>query len=123
MSIKPIRIFGCVVLSSALLTASLAVYADNPPVQRPARSASVQFGDLNLDSSSDVAALYQRINLAAEHVCSSRAFTGIYYTLSEYRGCVADAVQSAVASVNRASLTDYYRQRLSRPATIRVAER
>lgn len=123
MLIKPTRILSSIVLTSALLTASLAVYADNAPVQRPVRSTTVQFGDLDLDSSGGVAALYHRISLAAEHVCGSRAFTGIYYTLSDYRSCVADATQNAVTSLNRPALTEFYRQQLTPPAPVRVAEK
>lgn len=123
MSIKRMRVLGSIVATTVLLTASMALYADNAPVQRPARSASVQFGDLNLNTASDVAALYQRISLAAARVCGSRAFTGIYYTLPEYRSCIADAMQNAVTSVNRPSLTEFYRQQQTQSAPIRVAEK
>ena len=123
MSTKRIRILSGVVLTSALLTASMALQANNAPVQRPARSTTVQFGDLNLDSAGGVAALYRRLSLAAARVCGSRAFTGIYYTLAEYRSCVADATQSAVTSINRPALTEFYRQQLTQSPTIRVAEK
>lgn len=123
MSIKGMKALCSVVATTALLTASMALYADNAPVQRPARSTTVQFGDLNLDTAGNAAALYQRITLAAQRVCSSRAFTGIYYTLAEYHSCIADAVQNAVSSVNRPSLTQFYRQQLTQSAPIRVAEK
>lgn len=112
------------IMASTLLLAGMAVRADNAPVQREARTTTVQFGDLNLDRSRDVAALYQRLSLAAERVCGSRAFTGLYYTLPEYRSCVADAVRDAVISAHRARLTAYYlRQKVQQPGLIRVAEK
>ncbi len=123
MWVKRKNALAGMVIASALLTASTVLYADDATVQRPARSTTVQFGDLSLATPNDVAALYHRINLAAKRVCGSRAFTGIYYTLPEYRSCVADAVRNAVASVNRPSLTEFYRQQQSTaPSPIRVAE-
>ncbi len=70
---------------------------------------TVHFGDLNLDQPSDVATLYRRIRLAAESVCGERLLPGHFIISPHWRGCVAQAVQRAIASVNRPALTAYYR--------------
>lgn len=109
MSSKARWMLGAIV-GAALLSASLVAAAAGAPVERAARSADVHFADLNLDRAGGAASLYQRLSVAADRVCSSRAFTGLYYTYSEYRSCVADALQQAVARVNHPALTAYYQQ-------------
>lgn len=122
MLIKSKAVVGGIMVSTLLL-ASMSVLADNAPLQREARTTTVQFGDLNLDRGRDVAALYQRLSLAAERVCGSRAFTGFYYTLPEYRSCVADAVRDAVLSAHRPQLSAYYLRQQTQPGLIRIAEK
>jgi UrcA family protein len=107
------------IAAAALVSASLAAAAADTPVERPARSSGVHFADLNLDRSGGAASLYQRLGAAAEKVCSSRAFAGLYYTYADYRSCVADALQQAVTRVNHPALTAYYQQRHA--AAVRLA--
>jgi UrcA family protein len=122
MLLKPTIVLGGLA-AAALLMASPRLRAENAPVVRVARSTNVYFGDLNLNKPGDVAALYKRIRVAADRVCGSRAFTGLYYTYTEYRSCVADATQQAVGEVHRSALTHLYRSRFAHSAAIRVAER
>ena len=122
MTIKSTGVLGGIV-ASALLLGSTAAWSDSAPVQREARTMTVQLGNLNLNRAGDVAILYQRLSAAAKRVCSSRAFTGFYYTLSEYRSCVADALREAVDAAQRTSLTAYYLQQQSPSRPIRVAEK
>jgi len=121
MLIKSKSVVGGI-LGSTLLLVGTTAFADGTPVQREARSTTVQFGDLSLDRAGDVATLLHRITLAADSVCASRAFTGLYYTLSDYRSCVADAVREAVGTTHRAALSAYYLQQ-TQPRSIRVAEK
>ena len=111
------------VAASALLFAGTCAFADNAAVQRETRTTAVHFSDLNLTRAHDVAVLYHRLSAAAERVCGSRAFTGFYYTLPEYRSCVADALRQAVGSAHRAPLTAYYLQQQAQSGSIRVAEK
>jgi UrcA family protein len=104
------------VAASALWMGSAAVPAADAPIER---STAVRFADLNLDRQADVATLYQRISAAADQLCASRV--GLYDTLYRYQGCVSETVHKAVGSVNRAALTEYYRQQQSPEATIKVA--
>ena len=120
MLIKSKVVLGGLVASTFLLAGTTA-FADNVPVQRETRTTAVHFGDLNLHRARDVATLYHRLSAAAERVCGSRTFTGFYYTLPEYRSCVADALREAVASAHRAPLTAYYLQQRTQAGSIRVA--
>ena len=104
------------IAAAALLTISAAVSASNAPIEQ---SAAVRFGDLNLDRQADVATLYQRIGAAADQLCRTRV--GLYDTLYRYQGCMAESVRSAVGRVNRAALTDYYRQQEGTETAIKVA--
>lgn len=95
---------------AALLSAPLLVMAADAPVGRAARSADVHFADLNLDRAGAAASLYGRLSAAADSVCSSRAFTSLYYTYADYRSCVAEALRRAVAEVHHPALSAYYLQ-------------
>jgi UrcA family protein len=102
MSLKVRIMLGAIAASSML--AMSAAYAANA-------SAIVQLGDLNLDRPADVAAMYERINSAAEQVCRQRALNGAYVISPRYEHCVTDTVEKVVASINRAPLTSFSRQR------------
>jgi len=122
MFLKPTIILGSLAAAAFLMVSPPQSRADNAPMVRMARSTNVYFGDLNLNKPGDVAALYKRIRVAAHRVCGSRAFTGLYYTYTEYRSCVAAATQQAIGEVHRSALTDLYRQH-EHSAPIRVAAR
>jgi UrcA family protein len=96
----------------ALLSlACAAAYADSTTVEFQTASA-VRFSDLNLSRPADVARLYERIATAADKLCGPRSLTGSYSKSGIYQSCYEDAVAQAVARVNQARLTAYYRQRV-----------
>jgi UrcA family protein len=70
----------------------------------------VRFGDLNVDRPEGAAVLYRRIERAAERVCGEPQLTGSYMTSPFWRSCVTQAVDHAVATVDRPALTAYYRE-------------
>ncbi len=121
MLLKSTIVLGGLALVVSLM-ASPRLRAADAPVVRPARSTDVYFGDLNLNTRGDVATLYKRIRAAAEQVCGSRAFTGWFYTYTEYRSCVADATQRAIGEVNRTELSDFYQQQARHSGPVRVAQ-
>jgi UrcA family protein len=102
------KLLGGVVVSVISL-ACAAAYADSP------RSSTVHYKDLNLDRPQDVARLYNRITVAADRVCGPRSLTGSHYKTADYESCYADAVAQAVAHVDHAAVTSYYRQRWADP--------
>jgi UrcA family protein len=104
------KLLGGVVVSVISL-ACAAAYADSP------RSSTVHYRDLNLDRPQDVARLYNRITVAADRVCGPRSLTGSYYKTADYESCYADAIAQAVANVDHASVTSYYRQRWAEPVS------
>ena len=79
-----------------------------------ARSETVKFGDLNLNSQAGVEALYGRIHAAARRVCEQPA--GEQAAL---KGCMAKAERQAIGKVNNSSLTAFYQKKTgSEPLTI-----
>ena len=70
----------------------------------------VQFGDLNVDRPEGAAVLYRRIERAARRACGEPQLTGSYVTSPFWRSCVTQAVDHAVATVDRPALTAYYRE-------------
>jgi len=105
----------------ALLSlATVSAYAGSSNTIEFSRSSSVGFSDLDLSRSRDVARLYQRITLAADKVCGPSSLTGAYSKSALYLSCYADAIAQAVAHVNHAGLTAYYRQRW--PETVSFAQ-
>jgi len=88
-------------------------------------SRVVSYRDLNLTNAEDVAILYRRITRAAEEVCEPAARTGSKLPAPAYHDCVAHAVATAVAKVNRPELSAYHARREHRalPAAIAAAKR
>jgi UrcA family protein len=109
-------IIGKLLTGAAVSVISLAcvgAYADSPPVET--HSSTVHFRDLNLNRPQDVAKLYTRITVAADRVCGPRSLTGSNYKTADYESCYGDAVAQAVAHIDRAPVTSYYRQRWAEP--------
>jgi UrcA family protein len=115
MSLKLRIMLGTIAASSVLLMS--AAYADDSSIAASHGRAVVHLGDLNLDRPADVAAMYERINDAAEQVCHQRALNGSYVISPGYERCVTDTVEKVVAGINREPLTSFSRQH----QTVRVA--
>jgi UrcA family protein len=75
----------------------------------------VHFRDLNIDRPEGAAVLYRRIERAAERVCGEPQLTGSYVISPFWRGCVTQAVEQAVATVDRPALTAYHREHAGSP--------
>jgi UrcA family protein len=103
---------------SVLSLACAAAYADSGPsaettLLNGSRSELVRFNDLNLDKPRDVARLHSRITLAADRVCGPRSFAGYYNKTADYEICYSDAIDRAVAHIDRPSVTASFRHRSS----------
>jgi UrcA family protein len=96
---------------SVLSIVCAAAYADTPPIGSPLEL--VGFNDLNLDQPRDVARLFNRVSSAADKVCGTRSFAGHYNKIADFEVCYKDAVASAVAHIDRPSVTAYFQQRSS----------
>jgi UrcA family protein len=99
---------GKLLTAAAVSLVSLAcasAYADS------AQSSIVRFKDLDLNRQHDVAKLYNRIAVAADRLCGPRSLTGSHYKIADYESCYSDAIAQAVARIDQASVTNYYRQR------------
>jgi UrcA family protein len=83
----------------------------------------VHFADLNLTRTEGVAILYQRIESAAQTVCTSLDGRDLGSAM-RFRGCVQKAMATAVAKVDRPALTAYYRAKSgTRNATVQLAQK
>jgi UrcA family protein len=85
-------------------------FASTPPAGEDVGRIIVRFGDLNLERPAGVAALYRRLKLAAKHVCGESEPPGSAIISAAWRVCEAQAVDRAVVTVDRPSLTAYHRE-------------
>ena len=95
-----------------------AVYA--APGREP-RSVTVSVKDLNLRTHAGAVTAYLRIRNAAQSVCGA-VDTALPEEKAAWDRCVAEAIGSAVATLENARLTDYYLGKTRRPHLIRTAE-
>ena len=102
---------------SVIALVGAAAYADSPPAVAFQHSSVVRFEDLNLNRPRDVARLYNRIALVADKVCGPRSLSGSYSKSADYASCYADTLARAVAHVDQPSLTAYFQQRWTEPAS------
>ena len=77
------------------------------------RSETVKFGDLKVNTSVGVEALYRRIHAAAWRVCEQ---TGD--DMGAVRSCIAKAEGAAIARVNLPLLTAFYQGKTGRLPTV-----
>jgi UrcA family protein len=104
---RPILAYAAVMWLGCGLIASNAHAGD-------ARSETVRFADLNLNSSAGVETLYGRIHAAARHVCDQPAGE-----LAAVGRCMQKAENDAVGKVNIPVLTAFYQQKTgTAPKTI-----
>jgi UrcA family protein len=90
------------ILASPLSALASAVGQSDEPPQRV-----VNYADLDLNRSSEVATLYSRINSAAREVCAPQDGWSVSLLRQRF-DCRQDAIARAVADVNSAVLTSYY---------------
>lgn len=106
------------IVGTLLLTATAAVgtaWADATSATRVV-SIEVEYTDINLATEAGAESLYQRIVRAARTACgptdsrSSRV-------MSDYRGCLKQAIDGAVAEVNSPKLSAVHEHRSPRQAS------
>lgn len=102
--------FTSTVIISALALALTQVACAGPALERP--QVVVHFADLDLSRSQGAAVLYHRLRAAAETVCAPLDDRDLGRHI-RFKECVQSALSTAVAEVDRAALTEYYRARAS----------
>ena len=100
-------------INASMLVLALAWRCDALAAAAPADAGSnqitVHFGDLNVDRPAGAAVLYRRIRAAAQSVCGDRQPPGAHMTSPAWSSCVAQAIDEAVARVDRPAVTAYHR--------------
>lgn len=99
-------------LALACLAAGSALPAHGADEERV--TAKVRYADLNLDSAEGAQALLRRIRRAARDVCSPVAGAGVE-AHREFDVCLTQAVDEAVADVNKPKVSALLRAQLSMP--------
>ena len=79
-----------------------------------ATSIVVRFGDLNLSNPEGAAVLYQRIQRAARRACKDPWASDYSLPSTRTRKCIDDAVDIAVNTVNRTTLTAMHKEKSTR---------
>jgi UrcA family protein len=88
-----------------------------------APSVVVRFADLDLSRSEGAAALYRRLKGAAQTVCAPLDGRNLAQHFG-FEACVKSAISTAVATVDRPALTEYYAAKTSgRNATFQIAQK
>ena len=103
------RLAGVALLAIAA-TMSQAALVNVATAGVPAGAVRVQFGDLDLNKSGDVAQLYKRIRVAAETSCGVDESKDARLFSSREYNCVDDAVGTGVAQINNQQLSAFHRQ-------------
>jgi UrcA family protein len=106
----------CAVIVAALAAGAAA--ADDDTV----RKVTVRYGDLDLSDPRGAAALYRRITMAAEEVCSpfeGRDLAGAF----RFRACKQRAIAEAVSRVNRPELSAVYNANKRAPLAAAITAR
>jgi UrcA family protein len=75
------------------------------PGDPESRRVSVSYADLNIESAAGLKVLYGRLQFAARRVCAPFD-DGQHRTVNfHFRGCYSNALDSAVAKINKPALT------------------
>jgi UrcA family protein len=82
------------------------------------RRCHVNYADLDLSRSTDVAALYSRIGSAAREACEPLVVSTRLDSVARNRQCMAQAVERAVADVNAPTLTSYHLEKTAQPIKV-----
>lgn len=116
---QPTRYLGPVVAALLAVGAASggagAAEADAQAVAANARSAAIEYGDLELGNALAVDKLYARIAAAAEQVCGDYDARDLR-ARADWRVCYEAAVADAVARVPHAAFAERHRSKRARSA-------
>jgi UrcA family protein len=84
------------------------------------RTARVRFGDLDLNSPAGAERLYRRLSIASRDVCGDSSEIIALEELADIRACRNEALEDAVARVDRPLLTAAYEHH--HPGQVLVSE-
>ena len=107
------------VAAAAMSLASVAQMAQAADVLSERPALTVRYSDLNLDTPTGAAVLYQRIRHAAEQVCG-KAESRRLDEIVVVQQCMDKAIASSVSAVGNAQLTSQYVARVGSKASKQI---
>jgi UrcA family protein len=105
--------------AAAVSLASVAQMAQAADVLSERPALTVRYSDLNLDTPTGAAVLYQRIRHAAEQVCG-KAESRRLDEIVVVQECMDKAIASSVSAVGNAQLTSQYVARVGSKASKQI---
>ena len=84
------------------------------------RSVRVRFGDLDVSAPAGAERLYRRLSIASRDVCGDESEIVDLQQLADIRACRSEALEDAVARVDRPMLTAAFEHH--HPGTVLVSE-
>jgi UrcA family protein len=110
------------ILPTVLAATTQLACADNA-IDDSRRDFEVHYADLNLSTTDGAAVLYQRLQSAAENVCSEHGTKDVG-SVFRVKACVRAAISAAVTQIDRPLLTAYHRAKVGgATAALRQAAR
>ncbi len=113
------RLLSRLALLAGLCTAA-PLFPGVVSAAEPARSVTVHYGDLNLQTEAGVRTLYTRLQAAARQVCPSESAAPLAAGMN-WRACRTAALGDAVGDVGSAALAALHESRSGGRAPARVA--
>jgi len=101
-SVLPLLALGLPFLALAM---AAPVHADSPPAET--RQTIVGYADLDLTRDGDIAALYERLDVASRRICRALNAGKTAEHRRAYDACWADAMTGAAADIGNGEVTAF----------------
>jgi UrcA family protein len=112
------RVLHCGIAAVGFAALSTSALAALVTIDELPASTTVSAAGLDLNRTNDVQELYQRLSVAARHVCGPRALNGSPYHSTAFSQCYNETLAQSVAKVHSASLLAYHQKQTSAPFAV-----
>jgi UrcA family protein len=112
------RVLHCGIAAAGFAILSTAASAALVPMDKLPASTKVSAAGLDLNQTTDVQELYQRLSAAAREVCGPRSLNGSPYDSAAFSQCYSDTLAQTVAKVNSPTLLAYHQKQTSSPIAV-----
>jgi UrcA family protein len=112
------HVLHCGIAAAGFAILSTSASAALVTIDKLPASTKVSAAGLNLNQTSDVQELYQRLSAAARQVCGPHAINGSPYDSAGFSQCYSDTLAQSVAKVNSPALLAYHQKQTSSPIAV-----